>query len=256
MHRGARHRWRRWLGTALAALALAGTAIAQPGARTERIQFKKGASSAVVNGRITGYQSVDYLIGARQGQPANISLATKHTATYFNILAPGETGEAFFNGSMSQNQFEGVLPADGTYRVRVYMMRAAARRNETAHYRLEVAIGGAPAAARAAAPSVDAKVPGTDFHAIGPLPCSIGGAPIGMQCKFGVKREGPGNGSVQVTKPDGSQRTVFFQKGRATGYDASRADQAAFKAIRQGDSTIVTIGSERYEIPDAVINGG
>jgi hypothetical protein len=234
----------------------AGSALAQRDIRSERIQFKKGASSAIVNGRIKGYDTVDYLIGARKGQTANISLATKHTATYFNILAPGKTDEAFFNGSLSTslNQFEGVLPADGTYRVRVYMMRAAARRNEVASFRLEVAISGAAAVTVAPKPSVDAKVPGTDFHATGPLPCAIGsGAAMTPTCTFGVKREGQGSGRVELTKPDGSKRTVFFQQGRATGYDAG---QAPLKAMRQGDATIVQIDDERYEIPDAVINGG
>jgi hypothetical protein len=83
----------------LVALGLAslagGMALAQGDTRTERIQFKKGESSAAVTGHIKGYQSVDYLVGARKGQTANISLATKHTATYFNILAPGKTDEAF-----------------------------------------------------------------------------------------------------------------------------------------------------------------
>jgi len=99
-------------------------------------------------------------------------------------------------------------------------------------------------------------VPGAGFHATGPLPCAMGAGAMAPTCTFGVKREGPGNGMVRLTKPDGSQRTVFFQQGRATGHDASQADKAAFRATRQGDSTIVTIGSERYEIPDAVINGG
>lgn len=250
-------RWRVLAGVVLAALA-AGAALAQSEARTERIQFKKGASSATVIGRIKGYQTVDYLVAARRGQNANISLGTKHGATYFNLLAPGKKDEAFFIGSVSQNQYEGVLPTDGTYRIRVYMMRSAARRNEVADYRLEVVIAGAPAAAatRAPVPSVDAKVPGTGFHAIGPLPCSIGGAPVDVQCKFGVQRQGQGSGLVEITKPDGSKRTVFFDKGRATGYDASQVDKAEFKATRQGDSTSVQIGSERYEIPDAVIFGG
>jgi len=82
-----------------------------------------------------------------------------------------------------------------------------------------------------------------------------GGQPTGS-CAFGVKREGQGNGMVEVTKPDGRKRVIFFEKGRATGYDASQADRSAFKASRQGDLTIVHIGNERYEIPDAVINGG
>ena len=72
----------------------------------------------------------------------NVSLATKHGATYFNIFAPGENEVAMFNGSVSQNQYEGTLPASGDYKIRVYMMRSAARRNEVAHYRLEMIIDG------------------------------------------------------------------------------------------------------------------
>jgi hypothetical protein len=244
----------RWLVALALANLTAGMALAQSDTRTERIQFKKGASSAIVEGRIKGYQSVDYLVGARKGQTANISLATQHGATYFNILAPGQTEVAFFNGSVSQNQFEGVLPDDGTYRVRVYMMRAAARRDETADYRLEVMITGS--APPIHAPSSDAKVPGTNFHSTGNVPCSMGGGQPTGSCAFGVKREGPGNGMVEVTKPDGRKRAIFFVKGRATGYDASQADRSGFKASRQGDLTIVLIGDERYEIPDAVIDGG
>jgi len=110
--------------------------------RTERVSFKKGASSAVVESTIKGYEIADYLLGARAGQHMKVSLATKHGATYFNILAPGENEVAMFNGSISENQFEGMLPASGDYRIRVYMMRSAARRNEAANYRLEMIIDG------------------------------------------------------------------------------------------------------------------
>ena len=110
--------------------------------RTERVKFKKGANSAVVEGSIRGYETVDYVLGARAGQHMNVSLATKHGSTYFNILAPGENEVAMFNGSVSQNQYEGTLPANGDYKVRVYMMRSAARRNEVANYRLEMIIDG------------------------------------------------------------------------------------------------------------------
>jgi hypothetical protein len=61
---------------------------------------------------------------------------------------------------------------------------------------------------------------------------------------------------VTVTKPDGAKRVIFFEKGRATGYDASQADQGSFKVTRQGDLSIIDIGTERYEIPDAVASGG
>ena len=45
-----------------------------------------------------------------------------------------------FNSSMSGNQYEGTLPENGEYKIRVYMMRSAARRNEKANYRLEMII--------------------------------------------------------------------------------------------------------------------
>ena len=44
-----------------------------------------------------------------------------------------------FVGSNSGNQFEGALPKSGAYKVRVYMMRSAARREDFANYRLEMA---------------------------------------------------------------------------------------------------------------------
>jgi hypothetical protein len=83
----------------------------------------------------------------------------------------------------------------------------------------------------------------------------MGGAPA-MQCNAGVVRQGGGSGMVTVTKPDGRTRTIFFERGRATGYDQSQADPGRFRASRQGDMTIVRIGQERYEIIDAMLFGG
>ena len=222
--------------------------------KSQRVQFKPGASSATIEGTIKGDQDIDYVVGAKQGQSMNVSLATKHGSTYFNLLAPGETNVAFFIGSTSGNQYEGTLPASGDYRIRVYMMRSAARRNEVANYRLEISITGA--GGKAAAASHDAKVAGTDFHATGDIPCSMGGGKPTGSCKFGVKREGSGTGTVVVTKPDGRTRAIFFDNGKAIGYDQSQADPGEFRASKEADLNIVRIGSERYEIPDAVISGG
>jgi hypothetical protein len=226
--------------------------------RTQRVKFERGASSAVIEGSITGYQIVDYVLGASRGQYMNVSMATKNTAAYFNILAPGENEAAFFNGSVSENQYEGTLPVTGDYKIRVYLMRSAARRNEKANYRLEMIVTGAPAASEKAGghPTGDALVPGTSYHATGNIPCAMAaGQPMGS-CPFGVKRKGNGSGIVTVTKPDGRQRAIFFEQGKATGADTSSADPGAFSASREGDSTTVRIGTERYEIPDAVIFGG
>ena len=123
----------------LAALLFSAPAWAED-TRTERVQFHKGANSATVQGTIKGYDSVDYVLGARKGQSMNVSMSTDNTANYFNNLAPGKTDEAMFIGSTSGNQYEGTLPASGDYKVRVYLMRSAARRDEVAKYRLEMII--------------------------------------------------------------------------------------------------------------------
>ena len=235
-------------------LGAASAAFAAADIRTERVHFRKGENGAVIEASIKGYETVDYVLGARAGQYMNVSMATRHGATYFNILAPGENEVAMFVGSSSGNQYEGSLPADGDFKIRVYMMRSAARRNEVAKYRLEMIIGAAEAPAQVSPD--DAKVPGTDFHATGDLSCSMGkGQPAGS-CPFGITREGGGSAMVTVTKPDGSKRVIFFEKGAATGYDQSQADTGAFKAERKGDLSIIHIGEERYEIVDAVVFGG
>jgi hypothetical protein len=225
--------------------------------RTERVQFKPGASSATIEGHIEGYETIDYVLGAREGQSMNVSMATRHGAIYFNILAPGENEVAMFNGSMNDNQYEGTLPATGDYKVRVYMMRSAARRNEVANYRLEMIVSGDGGAAGGSggAASDDALVPGTDFHATGDVPCSMGGGQPTGNCPFGVKRAGNGSAMVTVTKPDGRQRVIFFENGKATGFDMSQADRGEFSAGKQNDLYILHIGEERYEIPDIVVFG-
>jgi hypothetical protein len=119
--------------------------------RTERVHFKPGTTSAVLEASIKGYETVDYVLGARKGQYMNVSMATNNGANHFNILAPGESDVAMVNGSTAQNQYEGSLPESGDYKIRVYLERSAARRNEVAKYRLEMIVttpdkGSVPAA--------------------------------------------------------------------------------------------------------------
>lgn len=227
--------------------------LARDDIRREPIQFAAGKSGATVKGAVKGYETVDYILRAGAGQTMSVSLKTSNLANYFNVLPPGSSDVAIHTGSTSGNEFSGTLPATGDYTVRVYLMRSAARRDETANYTLDVNITGA---AKSGAADDDAKVPGTDYHATGDIPCSMGeGQPMG-QCPFGVKREGNGTGMVTVTKSGGRTRVIFFENGRATGYDMSQADPGEFSAEKQSDLNIIRIGDERYEIPDAVIQGG
>ena len=106
-----------------------------------RVQFDSGASSKTVEGSITGRETVDYMLNVKEGQFMNISMATQNSSAYFNIMEPGEEYEAVYNGSINGNQYEGTAAKSGDYTIRVYMMRNAARRGETAEYRLEMIVG-------------------------------------------------------------------------------------------------------------------
>jgi len=221
--------------------------------RKERVQFKKGTTTATIKGHIKGYETVDYLLGAKAGQHMNVSLATKHGATYFNILAPGENEVAMFNASVSQNQYEGALPASGDYKIRVYMMRSAARRNEAASYTLTVGITGSPKPSDfGKAPASDAKVKGTPYHATGPLPCWMGNAPLGSsQCEFGVIRGKPGNADVHIKPAGGLERVLTFRGSTVT------SGKDKIKAAKSGDMWTIEVNDyEHYQVSESVISGG
>jgi len=113
--------------------------MAQPIEET-RIEFETGTSGATVTGKIAGDEIVDYLLGANAGQVMTIEFETTNPSAYFNLLQ-GTDPTALFVGATGGNDYSGVLPAKGDYRIRVYLMRSAARRNEEAEYSLSVQIG-------------------------------------------------------------------------------------------------------------------
>ena len=107
----------------------------------ERIQFEAGKSGATINGQIKGYKIVDYLLHAEAGQTISVKFAANFTSAYFNLLPP-ENPIALFTGSIAGHSYNGVLPLTGVYKIRVYLMRNAARRGSTAKYKLTLKIEG------------------------------------------------------------------------------------------------------------------
>ncbi|MGF1502096.1 MAG: hypothetical protein ACFBSD_09775 [Paracoccaceae bacterium] len=124
---------------------------AQTDIRTERVQFARGAESATVEGRITGNETVDYLLRAAAGQPANISLASQSASVTFNVMAPGAEWEAVHLGATAGPQFEGVLDASGDWRIRVYQLGNARDAGLTNAYRLEMIVSTGPGGSGGAA---------------------------------------------------------------------------------------------------------
>lgn len=135
-----------WKHISIASIAIMTAAIpatAQAPVRSERVQFARAATSATIRGSIRGYDTVDYIVGARAGQSMSVSLQTSNTSAYFNILPP-RSEEAIFNGSVTGANFGGRLKDTGDYRIRVYLMRSAARRGERATFNLTIGVNARP----------------------------------------------------------------------------------------------------------------
>lgn len=93
---------------------------------------------------------------------------------------------------------------------------------------------------------------GTPFDATGFVLCAApAGEPL-RRCPFGVVRDGPGNAGVWIALDGTAERHILFEGGVpvATNLDAGLTSE------RSGDLTRLRIGKERYDIPDALVNGG
>ncbi len=220
--------------------------------RQEEVRFNNGEHSTTIKDKIEGYQSVDYLLLAKAGQSLVVTFKPNNLAAYFNILPPGSNDVAMFVGSTSGSHFEKVLPADGIYRIRVYLMRSAARRNETGHYTLSISLAGKALVAIPA--SLDATLPGTSFHASANIACVPFLESKRQDCEaFVIRRSFDGTATVEIHPASGSKRRILFVGGKPVSSDS----QDEMTTTRNGDLTIVNFAyEERYEIPDALITGG
>ena len=229
-----------------------GTAVADAGIRQEKVQFAKGASSAVIKGQLKGDAMVDYVVRAAAGQTLSVELQKTNAQNYFNVMPPGSTGSAMFVGDSGEN-YSGVLPTDGDYIVRVYLMRPAARRGESSNYTLTIGASGKALAPIAA--SQDALVPGTSYHASAKVKCVPAFETTPRECDaFVIRRGVDGTATIDIPGSAG-KRSILFVKGKPTASNAQAMD--ALTSERKGDVTIVKLGtSERYEIPDALVTGG
>ena len=112
------------------------------------MRFETGSTVTKIEDAITGYQSVSYTIGLEAGRTLSVTLEPSNLATYFNVYEPGRGpgDQALANSGMTSelvpdlNRFEGVARMSGTYTISAYMMRSAARRNETSNYTLTVGL--------------------------------------------------------------------------------------------------------------------
>ncbi len=118
---------------------------AMPIALAQNLQTKRLAQAGVselqvIEDSITGDEIVDYTISLEQSQILSVDLQTSNSANYFNI-SPAGSAEALFIGSSEGQVADIPMASSGDFVIRVYLMRSAARRNETANYSLAISIG-------------------------------------------------------------------------------------------------------------------
>lgn len=118
-------------------LAFAGAVQAKDTVTQVPVHFAKGASSAELKGRFSGYDSVRYTLGAKAGQSMTVRVKGSRNAN-FNVFAPGAS-TALGGGSVGTD-WSAVLPDTGEYRIEVYQMRASARRGEKVEFSIEFGV--------------------------------------------------------------------------------------------------------------------
>jgi hypothetical protein len=224
---------------------------AAPGGKPEQVLFAAGKSSKSVSTAIQGHDFKDFLVTAKAGQFLSVSMKSDNPQANFNVLCPGAS-LALFNGSISgQVLKKRQLPGDGTYAVRVYLMRAAAGRNEKAKANLEISVTGKPLAPLS--DKMDAKVGKTAYHATAPVPCKYYLDPKLTSCEAGVIRRGKDGTATVVLKLKSFSRSILFVKGKPVASDSFEE----MKSTQKGDLTTVTFGdkSEVYEIREVFLTG-
>lgn len=94
---------------------------------------------------------------------------------------------------------------------------------------------------------------GEPFTATGQIPCSQGQGQPTHNCDFGVVRtDVAGNVSLWIAAGGTEERFIMFENGAPVFTNA--ADTPMLE--KASDLNVISIGSERYEIPDAVLYGG
>lgn len=94
------------------------------------VKFAAGTSSRTYSNTVTGYGSADFYVKASGGQLMSAKLTSTNKSLYFLVLKDLTTMEAVADDARDATEWSGQLPQDGTYIVRVFLVRAEARRNK------------------------------------------------------------------------------------------------------------------------------
>ncbi|MGL6070156.1 PliI family lysozyme inhibitor of I-type lysozyme [Craterilacuibacter sp.] len=234
-------------------------ALADNEIRQQALVFKKGMSSTQVKGQLKGYQTIDYQLRARAGQKIRIDFAPSNRSAYFNLNPPGSE-QALFIGATRGDHYAGVLPADGVYTLRVYLMRNAARRNETTRYTLKVGIDPAvQAPSHAPAAAAFDKVlslQGISFHVMAGNEGSLNQLtiiPSGLKgSNAPIKREIDGSVSgaeIEDLNADGSPELYVYVNSAGSGSYGSLVAYAANRIKSLSEISLPDLATDKKLSP-------
>lgn len=228
-------------------LVAAGIATSQ---QSSLVKLKGGA--ATVTGSVTGKTYVDYRVLVGAGQKVSISLASRSSSVNFNFNPPKADVSMFIGPNGSNKLVDRMVPIEGEHIIRVYQMGAAASENKKNSYTVKVRVTGR--SLKPLAGTVDAKFPGTPYHARGPVECKISLDPKRTSCDGYVIRRSHGSATVEF-RFGTSIRRVLFLNGKPVAHDSP----FAFSSSRKGDETTLSFGDgpdEVFTVPDAFVFGG
>ena len=110
------------------------------GPAPEHVVFQKGKSGADLKGRIYGYDYKDYVIRAKKNQLMTLHFSSSNMYAFFRIFSINGRPDKELT-PIEEREFSGRLPESGDYVVRLFMMRAGARKKGAmADYTLKVSI--------------------------------------------------------------------------------------------------------------------
>lgn len=128
------------LAALCSALALTSAPAQAAGQLAKHMTELSGApQTKTMRGKLRGRETAEYSIHLREGQSLAVTLKTNLSSNYFNITGPGDA-EALFVGARDGNRYRGKVTQEGDYKISVYLMANAARRDERASYSLKIDI--------------------------------------------------------------------------------------------------------------------
>jgi hypothetical protein len=129
------------IAVALAVAAATPTVFSQDSEYRVRVTFDEGSTERSFDDTIGGFEEVSYVVPLRQGQSLFVSLASNNISNCFDIYAPNVTKPVYVGGD-SGSTHRLLARTSGDYRVKVFLLRLAAREDQSAHYTLELKVAG------------------------------------------------------------------------------------------------------------------